>query len=578
MSNAKHYQVDSALRPYNFTMPDRDAPLLLALTAYYAKARSVELNLPVSQILEKANAPQFAKDFFLSQGSRFAECTLETFDQVSQEEISAYIFDKIDFLNGRRTVGETMMSLPSSVLDLSASLLKPKKTDKILDLGSGFSSFLLNARKNHGAKNTEGIEIDPTNCLYANILAAIQNEDVQLLNADIFALTEHEPCDKAFCYPDVNALVQDEKIKAYITENGIASNGKPFFMETAFILKALELLAKGGIAVFVVMQSFLMSDVFATTREFLVKNKLLKTVIRLPEWLLERTGVAPVILVLGPKGGKGNDTVKIVNASAICEKNRRGGSILTAENIQTILELCENDSKENLVLTTEQIAQKDYDLTSAPYILEAKIPLKGCKDYKPLGELVEKNITRGVQYKADYLESLRTNEDTGNFYLLAKDIQENKISRNLQHISQIPEKDKNLILKNDDILVVMVLADSVKVGVVEGLTDEQILPASNLYVIRLDKSQVEPVFVKMLFESDVGNTIFKEFSVGSAIHSVSAKFLNELLIPVPPLNVQQELVQKYNEIQKERDALKAKLEDLDKKKSRILDEVAESNP
>ena len=124
----------------------------------------------------------------------------------------------------------------------------------------------------------------------------------------------------------------------------------------------------------------------------------------------------------------------------------------------------------------------------------------------------------------------------------------------------------------------MVLADSVKVGVVEGLVDEQILPASNLYVIRLDKSQVEPVFVKMLFESDVGNTIFKEFSVGSAIHSVSAKFLNELLIPVPPLKVQQELVQKYNEIQKERDALKAKLEDLDKKKSRILDELAESNP
>lgn len=138
-------------------------------------------------------------------------------------------------------------------------------------------------------------------------------------------------------------------------------------------------------------------------------------------------------------------------------------------------------------------------------------------------------------------------------------------------MTEISQKDLSLTLKNDDILLVLAITDNIKVAVVSNLQAQKILPASNLYVIRPNTSLILPVFFKLLLESESARKIFKEFSSGTVLRTISAEFLNNLLVPLPPLSVQQELVKKYLEIESEQERLKNQLEALSQKKKELVE-------
>lgn len=242
------------------------------------------------------------------------------------------------------------------------------------------------------------------------------------------------------------------------------------------------------------------------------------------------------------------------------------------EHVTAIYEMANNKNHNAVDIKLEKIGKDGYCLLPNNFLLEAKLPFADeSVEYRKLSELVTQKIYRGVQYKASLLDTLLSEEDTDFYYFSSKDIQENRISKNLQHMSEIPEKDLSLILKNDDILLVLAITDNIKVAVVTNLDAQKILPASNLYVIRPNTSLISPVFFKLLLESEDARRIFKEFSVGTALRSISAEFLNNLLVPVPPLTVQQELVKKYSEIESEQEQLKNQLEALSQKKKELIE-------
>ena len=116
----------------------------------------------------------------------------------------------------------------------------------------------------------------------------------------------------------------------------------------------------------------------------------------------------------------------------------------------------------------------------------------------------------------------------------------------------------------------MILTDSLKVAVIDGLTDEKIVPASNLYIIRLDKKIIEPVFFKMLLETETANSLFKAFGGGQALPAISIEFLNNLLVPVPSKEIQENFVNQYKAVEKEQTILKKAITALTEKKARIL--------
>ncbi len=568
MSYAKHYFVDRALQQFNFHVGDKASDLLLVLTAFYAKKASVGVNLSVSEILDQSNAPSFIKAYLEKHGEGFLKCTLDSFEKVSQEDMVEYLNKKIEYRALFSHDGTDATFFPQQMNDLCAYFLDFKTTDTLLDLGSGTSSFLINAKKNFGVASAEGVEIDESVFIFASILSAVNNLDVKVWNEDVFAINCLKQVDKIFTFPPVNMKIEAPHILDYVKSKNI--NGQSFSTqgEVAFILKALDLLNENGKAVAAVFPGLLFRENFATFREYLVKNRFLEAVVTLPDSVLINTNVPVALLVLSHN----NDTVKFVNASSVHGKSRHGGSCLMDEHVTAIYEMSKTKNHNAADIKVEDIGKDDYCLLPNNFLLEAKLPFADeTVEYRKLSDLVTQKIYRGVQYKATFLDTLVSEGETDFYYFSSKDIQENQVSKNLQHMSEIPQKDLSLILQNDDILLVLAITDNIKVAVVSNLDAQKILPASNLYVIRPNTSLILPVFFKLLLESESARTIFKEFSVGTALRTISAEFLNNLLIPVPPLAVQQELVKKYCELEFEQEQLKNQLEALSQKKKELIE-------
>ena len=586
MSYAKYFYVERALQNFNFTLHDSVSGLMLVFTAYLAKNHSVSLNQTVAEILAQIDEQNKCNSFisaYFTKINRFSTCTLETFEKVSTEDMVEYLIDKIEYHTLYKHKGSDSMYLPEQMNDLCAMLLDIKPSESLVDLGSGISSFLINAKKKFGADNVEGIEVDQNTYYYANILASLEKLNISVLNDDIFKIHSLKQYEKIFTFPPINAKLIAPYVQEYVNSKlGLTDendNAKELGYEASFILKALDLLADNGKALIVIVPGVLFSPRFAKIRKYLIDNKYLEEVITLSEGVLHMTMIPVVLLILS----RNNDCVKFVNAGNIHGKTRHGGSCLTDENVDEIYRMATRQNEKDkskselkgntnvISVSTEKIQKNDYSLMPNTYLLEAKIPFYAADNFMPLGELVSKKITRGVQYGATLLDKLQTDKETGFYYVSARDIQGNRLNKTLKNLIYIEEKDNSLLLNNGDILLVMALTDSVKVAVVKNLTTQKLLPASNLYVIHPDEKLLLPEFLKILFESEYARQIFKEFSVGSSLRSISAEFLNKLLIPVPPLNEQQALIQRYNRIEEESEELKLKLEALSQKKKELIE-------
>ena len=204
------------------------------------------------------------------------------------------------------------------------------------------------------------------------------------------------------------------------------------------------------------------------------------------------------------------------------------------------------------------------------YFLEEKISLPVADNYVKLSDLLEDKFMRGAQIKASELEKLESEEDTGIFYASAKDIQDNQLSKELKPLKSLDENLEGIVLKEEDILLVMAITGSLKVACVEKLEGRKIIPASNIYIIRLDRSKILPIYFKMLLETESAMKNFDAFSSGTGIRSISVEYLNKLQIPLPPLEVQNKMVTKYKQIEDESGQLKERLAALAKEKGEII--------
>lgn len=567
MSYAKHYFVDKALEQFNFRPGDKVSDLLLVFTALCARKASVSVNLTVLEILKKSKAPAFVKKYFAQHNEGFLNCTLETFEKVTPEDMVEYLNQKIENRTLFSHDGTDATYFPQQMNDLCVKYLELKKTDTLLDLGSGVSSFLINAKKKYDV-TAAGVEIDESVCIFANILSYISGQEIQVWNEDVFNFSKLKQVEKLFSFPSFNMKIEAQHIRNYVLSKNIG--GKDFAMqgEVAFILKALDLLSETGRSVIAILPGLLFRENLASFREYLVKNKYLEAVITLPDSVLINTNVPVALMILSHN----NEKVRFINASSVHGKSRHGGSCLMDEHVNTIYEMSKKKNHNAVDIQIEKIGKYGYCLLPSSFLLAAKLPFADeAVEYKKLSELVTQKIYRGVQYKASVLDTLLSEEDSDFYYFSSKDIQENRIAKNLQHMSEISQKDLSLILKNDDILLVLAITDNIKVAVVSGIDKQKILPASNLYVIRPDTSLILPMFFKLLLESESAKTIFKEFSTGSALRTISAEFLNNLLVPVPPLAVQQKLIKKYSEIEAEQEKLKDQLEALSQKKKELIE-------
>ena len=142
------------------------------------------------------------------------------------------------------------------------------------------------------------------------------------------------------------------------------------------------------------------------------------------------------------------------------------------------------------------------------------------------------------------------------YYLSPGNIVNGEISDDLTGMKEIPKGAP--VLEDGDLVLLRTGAPN-KVAVFEGRFDKPVIASSNLFICRLDKDKVNPWFLKSFFESADGERILNAVAVGTAIRSISRKALEELPVPCPPLERQQELASVYRAKLKEIGELEKKL-------------------
>lgn len=161
-------------------------------------------------------------------------------------------------------------------------------------------------------------------------------------------------------------------------------------------------------------------------------------------------------------------------------------------------------------------------------------------------------------------------------YLMLANIQNGMIDDRLPYLTRIEPKYEKYCLKNND-LILSKNGYPYKVAVASVKEGQRILANGNLYIIEMDESLANPYYVKAFLESKQGVATLKSITVGVAIPNIGVDKLKKILIPLPPMEEQNRIAQRYQAAQDEISLIKIRLERAIDKLHRVFDEESTEN-
>ena len=302
------------------------------------------------------------------------------------------------------------------------------------------------------------------------------------------------------------------------------------------------------------------------SRKYFVERKLIECVITLPIKMFSYTNVGTTLIVLSHN----NERVRMIDASQICMMGRRQ-NLFRGDDIATIVNAMHTDSDYSREVSIEELRENDYNLSLERYMQCVPSFSNGV----PF-ESVIRSISRGAPCTASQLDTMVSNEVTNMQYLMLANIQNGMIDDKLPYLSSIEPKYEKYCLKNND-LILSKNGYPYKVAVASVREDQRILANGNLYIIELDEDRANPYYVKAFFESEQGIATLKNITVGATIPNIGVDKLKKVLIPLPSMEEQNRIAQKYQAAQDEIAMLKLRLERAIDKLHHVFDEESVEN-
>lgn len=193
--------------------------------------------------------------------------------------------------------------------------------------------------------------------------------------------------------------------------------------------------------------------------------------------------------------------------------------------------------------------------------LNAGIEIKGGVEF---GTIIN-NMTRGIQMNSFKLEELASEFPTDIQYLLLTGIQDGIISDKLPYLKRLDRRMEKYCIK-DNSLIISKNGPSVKIAVASVRDGHRILASGNMYVIEVDEGKAKPYFLKAYLESEQGVKALSQVMVGTALPNIPVDNLRKLIIPLPPMEKQNIIAEKYqakeNAVRALRDRLARALSEL----------------
>ena len=260
--------------------------------------------------------------------------------------------------------------------------------------------------------------------------------------------------------------------------------------------------------------------------------------------------IKPVMVVLS----RGNKEVKMVDASDMFTHGRRQNEF-SEENIEAIIDAYNHPGEKSVCVTIDDLSKSDYTLLPTRFLA---VPEAAIKNGRPLEELVR--FGRSVAITASALDKLSVDENDAstNYYLRLSEVHDGMVDNRLPKISCIDKKYEKYLLEDNDIILSR-NGSPFKVALFNEQAGTKVLPVGNLLILRADTSKINPIYLKAYLESEQGIAGLSALLTGVAMQVISLERLKKMLVPVPDMEEQNEIAEKYLSIVDELKILNLKI-------------------
>lgn len=526
---------------------------------FKAKMEKISLDLPIKEIVKKIfsnkKVPHTIQNLSFSR--------LNIFENIGIEDIRTFIFDSyksIIFTESKRVVSETIM--PKGISKLLTELLDPDNSEEVVVAGSDISHDLSIqlAELSPSTNFTVFYNHEKLNELFS-MIAEILDYKIKYNLQDFFRIDENFHAKTIFCIPTWGVKTENTSMEKFIQEKGFGFNITR--SEDAYILKTLEMLSEDGIAILCIPFGILYRQKNPVLT-YLIDNKHVSSVIVLAQGLFPIGQVKTALLIISKKK---NLNIRLVNASEFFSKNRKQCNEITGTDIMDIFNAYTNDSKYATTVSNERIANNFYSLNPTEYLQNPVIKIQGLPGnmkFVKLSEVLTNKPIRGILIKSEILDKKVNNADF--YYLTQKNIVDNQITTELQKIPEQVNKMK-YCLKENDIVLSFIMSDIIKVAIAQNIGDQKILVSNMLYKLSPNTEKIHPVYLKMVLENEETVKILKAYASGlGATTTLSIQTLCDIQIPLPPMEMQAEIVTKYEQLQEHKRILMEELKNIENSK------------
>jgi type I restriction enzyme M protein len=448
---------------------------------------------------------------------------------------------------------------PRHIIDFIVDVVKPQKDETILDPACGTAGFLISAYlyiKCHSPK----ISVSQMQTLNDNITGYDISPDMRKLAlVNLYLHKFAEP--KIYEYDTLTSEERwNDKFDVILAnppfmtpKGGIiphsrfgvkANKSEVLFVD--YIAEHLNLHGRAGVIVpeGIIFQS---ATAYKKLRKMLVDENYLYAVVSLPAGVFNPySGVKTSILFFDRQVAKAKDDilfVKIENDGFDLGAQRRE---IAKNDLPTALEIIEKyragedvaDCKIAMVVSKDKIREnEEYNLTSGRYQIDSCAG-KECKyPFMKLGEVCE--LIRGITYtkddevSANGLKVLRANNIDLGGTLNLEDVKEIK--------SDIKLSDSKK-LKQNDIFICLASGSKQHIGKVAFIGKNTNFYFGGFMGAIRSKDNIEPKYLFQLLNSYLFNNYLINAISGVNINNLNAKILYDFKIPLPPMEVQREIV------------------------------------
>lgn len=411
----------------------------------------------------------------------------------------------------------------------------------VMDFGSGIGNFLAYVyKKAHDSgfilKDLFGIEINPEQAHISQMaLSILTDGSVNPLIKTGNALERvNYPYTVAYAFPPLGIwkLLNDDFRKSFLFSNIYFTNKNT--AEWLFIDNMLSCeFCKRAIAL--VTSKALFNDADIEYRNKLISSGLLEGIIELPAGSLWFTAIKTYMLVFS----KNNKEVKFVDAS----------NVIDAENKRYVNLELPVKTITNMYFSKDVKTKSIEELMDVPNLCPSTVLL----DVKKFNNGVElkqlANVFIGSQYTLGIFENkgLISDKKTSYRILTSSDI-DNGIVRweSLKFVNMKDNKFDKYAVQYGDVVVTS-KSSKVKTVVIDIKPKEKILVTGGMLIVRPQLNRLNPTYLKMFLDSEIGQKALKSKQKGSIIVSITANSLSSIEIPMIDIKKQNEKAERYNE-------------------------------